>query len=129
MERNEIHGRRPDAGATVDLAPLLGDWRNSNDKTEWIKSFRLSHEHGESLIHIQAAVAPYDWGRTPVTFYLDNIGEVAFFAELDFPDMQARLAGNMNKGLWVIAAFYNFKDDKQPNFLCREFYYLDDEDS
>jgi hypothetical protein len=97
---------------------LRGDWVNSNPATEWIKEFTIA---GDTL-HIQGANEPADWGETGITTYLDNIGEPAFHAEYDLRAVEAVLAGNTNKNLIVIAAFFRFKDGESPNFLCREFF-------
>ena len=58
-----------------------------------------------------------------MTPYLDNIGERAFCARYRRDGFASLLAANMNKGLWVIAAFHDFSDPDRANFLCREFYY------
>ena len=125
MDRNEIHGQSPEAGAKIDITPWLGTWRNSNEKTQWIQSFHMEMEGNDCKVSLTGANEPADWGSVPATLYMDNIGELAFFAEIDLPEVRAHLAANMNKGLWVIAAFLHFKDENRPNFLCREFYYLD----
>lgn len=55
---------------------------------------------------------------------IDNIREWAFCADYELGFMAARLAANTNKGLIVVAAFFNFKAGSgRKNILCREFFY------
>ena len=122
MERNEIHGSMPLTDATIDFNPVLGLWINSNEKTLWLKQFTLSQQPERIVMRTTCAHEPNDWGEAEVTPYLDNIGERAFSAEYHLAAYNTLLAGNMNKGLWVIAAFYRFKDER-PNFLGREFFF------
>lgn len=111
------------AGGQVDVAPLLGTWVNSYPETEWIRRFVLARRDGAFVLRVEAARPPHDWGEVEITTYTDNIGELAFHAVYDLPDLHSVLAANTNKGLVVIAAFHRLKDGSRPNYLCREFYY------
>jgi len=122
MERNEIHGSIPPADAAIDFDPVLGLWLNSNEKTQWIKQFTLTKRDDRLLMRASGTLPPGDWGEAEVTPFLDNIGERGFIAHYPLPAFHTMLAANMNEGLWVVAAFYQFNDNR-PNFLGREFYY------
>ncbi|MBH8576577.1 hypothetical protein I8752_27015 [Nostocaceae cyanobacterium CENA369] len=122
MERNEIYGNQPQDNA-IDFTPFLGTWINSNTKTKWIEKFILTKHNEQIIMHAYGTESLKDWGETEVTPFVDNINEKAFSAKFDRDSVESLLAANMNKGLWVIAAFHKFKDGSQPNFLCREFYY------
>lgn len=127
MERNEIFGSQPQVGEHIDASAVLGTWRNSNEKTIWIAGFTLAQNDGAYTLDLEGCGEVVDLQNIPVTFYKDNIGELAFSAQADLGFAQVLLAANMNKGLWVIAAFYTFCDDSErPNFLCREFYFRED---
>lgn len=109
----------------ADLSALLGQWINSNADTEWIARFDLAQpEPGRYTLRVWGAREPEDWGELEILTYDDNINEWAFCADYDLGFMEARLAANTNKGLVVIAAFFNFKDGSgRTNMLCREFFY------
>jgi len=126
MERNEVYGDQPKTGTIIDFTPFLGIWINSNEKTKWIKKFTLTKHDEQIIMHAYGAESLEDWGKTEVTPFVDNINEKAFCVRYDLDSVESFLAANMNKGLWVIAAFHKFKDGSQPNFLCREFYYRQD---
>ncbi|MEH2239095.1 hypothetical protein [Nostoc sp.] len=125
MERNEIYGTQP-KDTVIDFTPYLGTWINSNTKTTWIEKFTLTKHNEQIIMHAYGAQSLKDWGETEVTPFVDNINEKAFCARYDRDSVESLLAANMNKDLWVIAAFHKFKDGSQPNFLCREFYYRPD---
>ncbi len=127
MERNEVYGDQPKKDTIIDFTPFLGTWINSNDKTKWIKKFTLTKHDEQIIMHAYGTESPEDWGKTEVTPFVDNIGEKAFSVRYDLDSVESFLAANMNKGLWVIAAFHKFKDGSQSNFLCREFYYRPDQ--
>lgn len=80
------------------------------------------------MLRASGAGEPFEWGEVEVTTYMDNIGEMAFHAVYDLGFVESVLAANTNKNLIVIAAFNRFKDEsKRQNFLCREFYYREQE--
>ncbi|MBP5976155.1 hypothetical protein HW132_26350 [Brasilonema sp. CT11] len=124
MERNEIYGEQP-KDTVIDFTPFLGTWINSNTKTKWIEKFTITKHNEQIIMHAYGnhSSTSKDWGETEVTPFIDNINEKAFCARYDRDPIESLLAANMNKGLWVIAAFHKFKDNSEPNFLCREFYY------
>ncbi|MEK8020563.1 MAG: hypothetical protein VSS75_027165 [Candidatus Parabeggiatoa sp.] len=108
----------------VDITPLLGTWLNSNAATKWIKKFTLAKTDDVFTLDTFAVEAPFDWGKVEISTYMDNIGEIAFHAVYDLGFMESVFAANSNKGLIVIAAFHQFKDNTgRSNFLCREFFY------
>ncbi len=123
MKRDEIYGNQPKSDALIDFTPVLGTWINSNEKTAWIEKFTLVKRNHKIFIHAYSAQSPQDWGEAEDTTFIDNIGEKAFYSHYNVGSVESLLAANMNKGLWVIAAFHKFKDGEQSNFLCREFYY------
>ncbi len=108
----------------VDLSPLLGTWVNSNDATKWIKKLILARKGDLFTLHTFTVEEPTDWGEVEITTYRDSGGELGFHAVYQVGSIEAVFAANVNKGLIVIVAFYQFKDGSgRPNFLCREFYY------
>ncbi|WP_013334363.1 hypothetical protein [Gloeothece verrucosa] len=112
------------AANTNDVDSVLGTWVNSNEKTQWIEKFTLLQKNDKLLLHIYSSQSPQDWGETEVNLFINrNSGDKAFWAKYNLGSVEALLAANTNQGLWIIAAFLQFKDTKQPNFLCREFYY------
>lgn len=117
----------PSPGKTVeavDLAPLLGNWVNSNPATKWIKRFTLAKRDGAAVLHAFGAQEPLDWGEVELTAYMGDSAMVGFHAVYDLGSMEAILAANTNKGLVVIVAFYKFKDQSgRANFISREFYF------
>lgn len=113
------------ANATeVDISPLLGNWRNSNPATNWIKSFTLSKKEGVFTMHTYSTVEPFDWGEVEITAYTDNAKEMAFHATYDLETVHSLLAVNTAKGLIIIEGFNKFKEDSgRANSFCREFYF------
>ncbi|HEV2783893.1 MAG TPA: hypothetical protein VGX25_31285 [Actinophytocola sp.] len=118
--REFFHQGESDRGAAKSL---VGQWRNSNTATEWIKGFTIADNGGTLALTVQSAQEPTDWGTVEATPYRDNLGEPAFHAVYDLGSVEAVLCANTNKRLIIIAAFLRFKNSTDTNFLCREFYY------
>jgi hypothetical protein len=123
-EATDAERSKPANAAEVDISPLLGNWRNSNPATNWIKRFTLSKKEGVFTMHTYSAAEPFDWGEVEITAYMDNAKEIAFHAAYDLESVHSLLAVNTNKGLIIIAAFNRFKEDSgRSNSFCREFYF------
>ncbi len=128
MERQEVYGIEPQAGMTVDFTPELGKWVNFNPKSQGIQAFSLAQRDEGLIIHVSRAGLGEDWGETVLMPFLDNVGEKAFYAVYDRPQLKSCLAADLARGLWSVVAFHQVKDRSQPNFFTREFYYRDHSD-
>jgi len=108
----------------ADLSPLLGTWINTNESTKWIKKLTLARKGDSFTLRIFAVEEPGDWGEIEITTYRDYTGELGFHGACKVGSVEAAFAANVNKGLIIIVAFYQFKDGSgRPNTLVREFYY------
>jgi hypothetical protein len=118
---------RGNAVGSIDLGELTGLWKNTKRTTRAIREFRLRQEGDRFLLHAEGAGAPRDWGEVPVTFCVTSAGAsdaVGFHAVYDFGFQRMVLAGNLNKGLIIIASFHMFLDGSpRSNYFTREFFY------
>ncbi len=115
----------------LDFNSVSGIWVNSKPATQGIKQFSLRQAEDRVFFRPYGATSVEDWGETEAIPFVNATGERAFLAEYHFDSHDLHLVANTNKGLWVIAAHYVFKDSEKPsgplrerpNFLRREFFY------
>ena len=133
----EFFRRVPSATSSchvIDFEPVLGTWVNSKSDTQGILQFTLSQTKQQLILHPTGASDPEDWGEINVTPFINPKGEYAFLAEYQFDTYQVYMVANTNKGLWVLAMYYLYKQNpvdvnqtsSHPNFLRREFFYCVD---
>jgi len=119
--------RRPAAEAPLDLAPLLGDWINTNADTRYFSSVCL-REHDGTLIFQGFGSSdgpdPIDWGQVTARPYAGGAALQAggFYARYDKQD--THLVANQKLGILVIQSYTGYADGsgRAPHF-AREFFH------
>jgi hypothetical protein len=117
---------------TVDLAPLLGSWRNTYRDSKGIRRFVLARQGDRYLLRGWGVLRDEDWGTVPVVPHAPHVASrqpAGFLARYDFGFSRVTLAVNENKGLLVVAAFTTFADGSaRSSYLTREFFYRERDD-
>jgi hypothetical protein len=123
-------GTPPDA--SIDPAPLLGDWHNTDKESRGIVRLVLAAvDEAPAGINVHAwgagSPAPFDWGEVPGGVYADSAGgttAAAFGALYDHGFLRTHLQAKVNRGVLVVAVFNEFTDDSgRASYFTREFYY------
>ena len=108
---------------------LIGNWKNSKVGTKGIERFTLSSiEDGLSLtIHgAEGGVLPTTLSDINVTMHTksrDSIDCIAFHGNAQTESHTFSFAGNINKGLVIIATYIVDKEGVENNTFIREFFY------
>jgi hypothetical protein len=117
------------AGISIQPAPLLGTWLNTNTTTRGISSATLECKAGQNVVRIVAAGASgtCDWGETAVSLFADSSTSsdaIAFSAAYDFGYMETQLQAHVRQGVLIIAKFDRFKDGSgRSNYFSKEFFH------
>jgi hypothetical protein len=113
------------ATASLDLGPLLGDWRNTNTAGSIARIVCAPAGDGHIIVHCHSSIR--DWGAVaaPVfTFTFDGKQAAAFSTVFDFGFEEVRLQANVKSGVLVVATFNQFRDQsRRSNYFDREFFY------
>jgi hypothetical protein len=119
-----------DRTALVDLGELTGLWKNTKRATRVVRELTLTKNGDAYELNAVGAGAPRDWGKVVVIPHagsVDTHDPAGFLAVYEFDFMQMFLAGNMNKGLLIIASYNTFRDGSgRSNYFSREFFYRAD---
>lgn len=116
--------------AKTDYSYFIGNWKNSHQASQGIAAFEIREgARGPeiSVSGIESGFFPGDWGSKPVNFLVSGPGQTtasAFSATFDIGGRSLFLAGNINKGLIIIAIYAHAKSGSaHPSLFTREFYY------
>ncbi len=116
-----------DRTASLDLGELSGLWKNTQRATRVIRELTLTKNADAYELNAFGAGEPRDWGKIvaiPHAGAVDSHDPAGFFGVYDFGFMQMFLAGNMNKGLLIIASYNTFRDgSRRSDYFSREFFY------
>ncbi|HYC90753.1 MAG TPA: hypothetical protein VEO54_16165 [Thermoanaerobaculia bacterium] len=114
----------------VDVTPLLGTWRNTNERPLWVTSLRVEPLDGSLAIGVRGGVngSPEEWGLAPATHLygssLQSASGGAWRASFDLGFCDADLEANLNQGLLVVASFVRLKDGSgRADSAVREFFH------
>ena len=114
----------------MNLEILTGRWINSKDTTSGITEFELSVQDGDLYFQFSGAENgpfPGDLGKHNVQTYgqLNDASKFSGFQlTANIKDIEMVLAGNINKGLIIIALYGSpAQDSETSNFFIREFFY------
>ena len=117
---------------TVDLAPLLGSWRNTYRKSKGIHRVVLAREGDRYMLHAWGIGCDDDWGQVPVVPHASHVASrepAGFLARYDFGFSELSLAANEAKGLLIIASYSTFRDGgARSSYFTREFFYREGDD-
>jgi hypothetical protein len=108
---------------------LTGRWKNSKSTTIGISTFHLENVDNQLSLTINGAdggFLPYHMG--PITVSTHSATKtsktcIAFHANVSKDGNEYSFAGNVNKGLIIIATYVKVKADDTANFFVREFFY------
>ena len=110
---------------SLDFGFLPGNWRNTNKHTKGIITFSLEEQGNGLLLTMQGAVGghlPQEIGSAQMECFTSTPQSStvnSFFGTLEDTDNEYKFAGNLNKGLIIIAAYV--KLNGEPYFI-REFF-------
>jgi hypothetical protein len=114
------------AGATVDVAPLLGSWVNAKRNTDHIAKVVVTARDGAVFVRMYGSSPGelVDWGEVPAVPYAftGTTGVAGFHARYGFGASQVEIAANVKLGILVIQTYSSFADDRLSQF-SREFFY------
>jgi len=114
---------------TLDPAPLLGTWINTNPRVRGIARIVLAANGGRFTVQVSGANgdAPIDWGEVPATPFAHDAGSretMAFSAAYDLGFQRVELQANVKQGVLVVASFNEFTDGSgRSSYFTREFFY------
>jgi hypothetical protein len=118
-------GEATEDDVPVDLTAFVGQWVNSCDDNQWLERFTLTAtDQGWQL---QIHTSEFHPSPVPVTSYVDNMGYLAFKADIQLADRQLMIAANTQKALVVMTTFELFigqalTPDKAENRVYREIF-------
>jgi hypothetical protein len=108
----------------MDLSPLLGTWRKTNDGANWIDALVIRGD-GDGVV-----ASVNDWGeaRSEAVYAsaTDASRASAFHARYALADADVDVEANANLGLLVVATFVRWRDGVRSNGFTREFFYRSD---
>ena len=117
---------RPGDGV-VDLAPLLGRWRNTYPNSKGIASVLLSRGTGGFEVQASGVRSDVDWGKVQAVPHAAGVSgkePAGFLARFDFGFSEVLLSSNEAKGLLIIASFTTFRDASgRSSYFTREFFF------
>jgi hypothetical protein len=115
--------------ATVNPAPLVGTWLNTDKATPGIVKLILSVRDGAFVVRAFGACtpSPCDWGEVDGLVYsggVDSDEGMAFTVSYRFGFLETILAVYLKSGILVLDSFNAFKDGSgRSDYFSREFFY------
>ena len=115
-------------GGTPDLSPLIGEWVNTSDETDYIVKIIIEDRNGRLMLRAYGADSPnpIDWGETEATPYVagGTMESTGFHARYDFGSIETFLVANQKLGILVIQSYTEFKDGSgRMSHYAREFFH------
>jgi len=108
---------------------VTGRWKNSKPSTNGIEQFTLTDDGTNLSLSIRGAehgFMPDDMGPLKTTAYSADGSStdcIAFHAKGMADGKTYSFAGNVNKGLIIIAIYIEVSNNEADNFFVREFFY------
>jgi len=113
----------------LDLTPLTGTWRKTNEAPQWIDRVVVRIDDGAPVVRVfgSSAPSPADWGESRAeTVYanaVDSKTASALMTRYSFDDCEVDFEANVNLGLLVVATFVRWRDGARSDAFTREFFY------
>lgn len=113
----------------VSKDKVAGRWKNSKSTTKGIAGFTLTESEGGLMLGIQGAEGGFMSSQlepVKVSCHSNNSDSkecIAFHGTSVDGGHKYRFAGNINKGLIIIATYITDLNDEDSNFFVREFFY------
>jgi hypothetical protein len=118
--------------AALDLTPLAGIWRKTNEAPQWIDRLVVRIDDGNAVVRIFGSAPPSrpDWGESPAeavyTSATDPSTATALLARYTFDECDVDVEANANLGLLVVATFVRWHGGQRSDAFTREFFYRSD---
>lgn len=112
----------------VDLAPFLGEWKNTKSNSGQLPKVLLEEINNELYLHAYGADENglKDWGTVKCNVYTDGVNSAtanAFITKFTFENIDVEISANVKQGVLVIQTYTIFRDlSKRYNYYTREFY-------
>ena len=119
---------RPPSPHPLQLAPLLGDWFNTNQHSRYLVEVRLRERSGTLYFSglADGPAGPIAWDEQPARAYAAGTGLEAGGFTLCYQrrSIQTHLVANQKLGILVIQSYTSYGDGsgRTPHF-SREFYH------
>jgi len=116
----------------LDLAPLGGVWRKTNEGPQWIDHLVVRIDDGQAIVHVFGSASPSrpDWGesRAEITYATaaNPSTASALLARYAFDECDVDVEANVNLGLLVVATFVRWRGGQRSDAFTREFFYRSD---
>ena len=113
----------------MNFEKIIGEWTNSKNITHGIQSFIFRAKDGNLEIELfgsESSFQPGSWGNHTLSTYSSsgNTQFSAFHSSIKIADHKIEIAGNINKGLIIIASYIkNEGSTQKSNDFIREFFY------
>ena len=113
----------------LDLAPLAGVWRKTNEAPQWIDRVIVRIDDGAPVIRVfgSDAPSPADWGESRAEIVYANAPDSttasALMTRYSFDDCDVDVEANVNLGLLVVATFIRWREGARSDAFTREFFY------
>jgi hypothetical protein len=118
-------------GGPVDLAPLVGRWRNTYRRSQGIRGVELIRSGDRYFLRASGIGSDVNWGEVPANPHATDVSgrqAAGFLARFQFGFSDLTLAANEAKGLLIIAAYATFRDGSgRASYFTREFFYRESE--
>jgi len=114
--------------AKLDVAPLVGSWKNTETRWQWIRRVDIRDDGGTLTVRLQggAEPAPRLWSGAVDAVYAgssDGSEATGFRALFDHGAMRSEVQATLNQGLMVLVSFNDVDDDALgPSRVTREFF-------
>lgn len=106
----------------LGFRPLLGTWMNTHERAQWLVGFTLAESDLGLTLELLPVSSDETWGIAPCHSFAIKPGESSFLARLQQSEIKAELAAFTNKGLFVVAAYLEYRQRPERNYLVREFF-------
>ena len=114
----------------LDVTPLLGVWRKTNEGPQALRSLDLAQVGDGLLVRAFGDAPPWPLAWEAVraeSLYaaaIDEATAAAFIARYDLGPVDVEMQANLNLGLLVVACYHRFKDgSRRADRFTREFFY------
>ncbi|MDF1695924.1 MAG: hypothetical protein P1U56_08840 [Saprospiraceae bacterium] len=113
----------------ISTGQVTGTWKNSKSNTIGIAGFTLEEINNSLFIKIQGVkdgLLPESINDLKAHIYTASAESdqcIAFDSSVKLGDRECFFAGNVNKGLIIIATYIKMNSDSDNNLFVREFFY------
>jgi hypothetical protein len=120
------------AAAALDLTPLAGVWRKTNEDLQWIDRLVIRIDDGKAVVRVFGSAPPSrpNWGESPAEAVyanaVDSSTAMALVTRYSFDECDIDVEVNGNIGLLVVGTFIRWHGGTRSDAFTREFFYRSD---